>query len=128
VTRPTGKTLAVLDAIRGDEGISNSGIADACGGADAGQISKLLGRLESAGLIAREAGSHGRGHPNAWMLTPAGLKAVENPDTEIPPAKPRAFLVTRRVTQVEVFRVIALTRREAHEKLDVARKTTVRAA
>jgi len=49
---------------------SNRQIAAAVGIAHKGQVSKLLTRLEGAGILSKI--SHGAGRPNAWELTPYG--------------------------------------------------------
>ncbi len=69
-----GKT-APIDAQEPDgaRGPSNRQVASAAGIADQGQISKLLARLQSLGLIVNTAGSdQGKGEPNAWRLTSKG--------------------------------------------------------
>jgi AcrR family transcriptional regulator len=59
-------------AERGEQGFgpSNREIAAAIGVAHKGQMSKLLARLEGAGIVSKI--SHGAGRPNAWKLTPYG--------------------------------------------------------
>jgi hypothetical protein len=59
-------------AKRGRQGFSpsNREIAAAVGIAHKGQISKLLARLEAAGVLSKI--SHGAGRPNAWQLTEYG--------------------------------------------------------
>jgi AcrR family transcriptional regulator len=81
VSRPAGlnmrltyRTSMVLSAIaelggRGS-GPSNQEIADAAGIRDQGQISRLLKRLRSLGLIENTV--QGWGKPNAWRLTAKG--------------------------------------------------------
>ena len=54
-------------------GSSNRQIATAIGIAHQSQISKLLTRLLTNELVAKQ--SHGAGRPNAWQLTPLGEKA-----------------------------------------------------
>jgi hypothetical protein len=51
---------------------SSRQVADAFGVTDQGQMSKLLWRLESLGLIANDALITSRGEPNAWSLTALG--------------------------------------------------------
>jgi AcrR family transcriptional regulator len=85
--RLTYRTLRVLSAVaelgaRGLGGLgsppSNREVADAAGIVDQGQMSKLLARLQSLGLIE----NHGRGRPsgerNAWKLTACGAEVVES--------------------------------------------------
>jgi hypothetical protein len=45
----------------------------AAGIADQGQISKLLARLHSLGLLENTGGDHAKGEPNAWHLTARGV-------------------------------------------------------
>ena len=47
-------------------------IADAAGGSDQGQISKLLARLKALGLIENVGAGPVKGEPNAWQLTRKG--------------------------------------------------------
>jgi DNA-binding PadR family transcriptional regulator len=56
---------------------SNRAIAEYAGVADAGQISKLLRRLERVGLLANSGGGHPRGEANAWALTAAGERVAQ---------------------------------------------------
>lgn len=74
--RVTYRRLRVLAAIaelagRGS-GPSNRAIADHAGIRDAGQISKLLGRLQQLGLIEKIGLRRAPGEPNAWRLTARG--------------------------------------------------------
>jgi AcrR family transcriptional regulator len=84
--RLTYRTVRVLSAIGelGGQGAdpSNRAVADAAGIADAGQMSKLLARLEGLGLIennypARARGAPFKGEPNRWTLTARGAEVVE---------------------------------------------------
>jgi AcrR family transcriptional regulator len=86
--RLTYRTARVLRAIGERPGASNREVADQAGIVDQGQISRLLSRLESLGLVANTgAGTGGgggtgggtgggggstRGTPNAWALTLRG--------------------------------------------------------
>jgi AcrR family transcriptional regulator/DNA-binding MarR family transcriptional regulator len=70
--RLTYRTARVLRAIGERPGASNREVADQAGIVDQGQISRLLSRLESLGLIANTGGSSSRGMANAWVLTPRG--------------------------------------------------------
>ena len=70
--RMTTRTLAVLRAIGERPGISNAEVARATGISDPGQISKLLARLRSLGLIACDPASRGRPVGKAWQLSGAG--------------------------------------------------------
>jgi len=70
--RLTYRTIRVLIAIAANPNASNRVVASAAGIADQGQISKLLTRLQSLGLIHNEGEGHTKGAPNAWALTPKG--------------------------------------------------------
>jgi len=70
--RITFRTARVLKEIEVRPGASNRTIGDAAGVADQGQISKLLRRLASHGLIANHGQGHADGEPNAWTLTERG--------------------------------------------------------
>jgi AcrR family transcriptional regulator/DNA-binding MarR family transcriptional regulator len=70
--RFTYRTARVLATIAEDSGASNRVIADSAGIADEGQTSRLLRRLQGAGLIENLGEGHTRGEPNAWWLTPRG--------------------------------------------------------
>ncbi len=73
--RLTYRTIAVLKAIAADPGASNRAIAEAAGVADQGQISKLLARLQSLGLLRNaHANAGANGKPNSWTLTAKGRK------------------------------------------------------
>jgi AcrR family transcriptional regulator/DNA-binding MarR family transcriptional regulator len=71
--RLTYRTAQVLIAIADYPGASNREVADHAGIVDQGQISKLLGRLQGAKLIAKIGdGRTTRGAPNSWRLTERG--------------------------------------------------------
>jgi AcrR family transcriptional regulator len=70
--RFTYRTARVLSTIASDPGASNRHIADSSGIADEGQMSRLLRRLHSCGLIENRGEGHTRGEPNAWTLTERG--------------------------------------------------------
>jgi hypothetical protein len=70
--RFTYRTARVLATIAEDGGASNRTIADSAGINDEGQTSRLLRRLQSAGLIENLGEGHARGEPNAWWLTSRG--------------------------------------------------------
>ncbi len=70
--RLTYRTACVLQAIARYPGASNREIAERAGIVDQGQISKLLSRLEAAGVIANQSEGTSRGAPNAWRLTEHG--------------------------------------------------------
>ncbi len=70
--RLTYRTGRVLQAIARYPGASNREIAERAGIVDQGQISKLLSRLQEAGVIANQSEGTSRGAPNAWRLTEHG--------------------------------------------------------
>ena len=72
--RLTYRTVRVLCAIADHPSASNREVASAAGIADQGQISKLLARLQSLGLIRNEGLGQPRGAPNAWGLTAKGVE------------------------------------------------------
>src|SRR4029077_4855155 len=71
--RITYRTVRVLIVIGSGPGASNREIAAEAGISDQGQVSKLLTRLESLGLVRNDGVGHAKGAPNAWVLTPRGL-------------------------------------------------------
>jgi AcrR family transcriptional regulator len=74
--RLTYRTVLVLLAIASSPASSNRQVATAAGISDQGQISKLLARLQSLGLIGNTGGDHAKGEPNAWTLTPRGSEVT----------------------------------------------------
>jgi AcrR family transcriptional regulator len=72
--RLTYRTLRVLAVIAASPRISNRAVGEAAGIANAGQISKMLARLERHGLIRNTGAGQPKGAPNAWTLTPVGMK------------------------------------------------------
>lgn len=70
--RFTYRTARVLATIAEDGGASNRIIADNAGISDEGQTSRLLRRLQAAGLIENLGEGHTRGESNAWWLTERG--------------------------------------------------------
>jgi AcrR family transcriptional regulator len=70
--RLTYRTARVLATIADEGGASNRMVADSAGITDEGQTSRLLRRLQSAGLIENLGEGHTRGEPNAWWLTKRG--------------------------------------------------------
>ncbi len=80
--RLTYRTSRVLEGVaelagRGSDP-SNREIADHAGIHDAGQVSKLLRRLESLGLLANSGLGHAKGEPNAWRLTAQGEQVARS--------------------------------------------------
>lgn len=85
--RLTYRTARVLQAVAkltdADAGASNRQIAEHAGISDAGQASKLLGRLARNGLLENTApGGRDRGEANQWHLTEAGTRVVLSIDPE----------------------------------------------
>jgi AcrR family transcriptional regulator len=80
--RLTYRTSRVLDAVvelaRGGTHPSNREIAESAGIQDAGQVSKLLRRLERIGLLANGGAGHAKGEPNAWGLTLQGEQVARS--------------------------------------------------
>jgi AcrR family transcriptional regulator len=70
--RITHRTVSVLRAVAQRPGASNRLIAQHAGISDQGQISKLLRRLQRAGLVENTGGASGA--PNAWTLTAKGQR------------------------------------------------------
>jgi AcrR family transcriptional regulator len=71
--RMTYRTARVLSAIAAEPASSNLRVGELAGISDQGQISKLLARLSSFGLIqSKKPRLHGAAH--AWRLTPRGAQ------------------------------------------------------
>ncbi|MGC2374396.1 MAG: TetR family transcriptional regulator [Solirubrobacteraceae bacterium] len=70
--RLTYRTARVLCSIAGAPGASSKQIAAASGITDEGQTSRLLTRLQNAGLIHNSGGQPARGEAKAWILTGRG--------------------------------------------------------
>jgi AcrR family transcriptional regulator len=74
--RLTYRTSRVLEGVAelGGRGAdpSNRQVGEYAGIPDAGQVSKLLRRLEGLGLLANGGPGHLKGEPNAWRLTAQG--------------------------------------------------------
>jgi AcrR family transcriptional regulator/DNA-binding MarR family transcriptional regulator len=85
--RLTYRTVRVLIAIATSPGASNRHVGEAAGIADQGQISKLLQRLTSLGLIENTGAGHSRGEANAWRLTGKGLEVERTIRAEATPAQ-----------------------------------------
>ena len=75
--RLTYRTARVLESVAEGAGGSNREVAERAGISDAGQVSKLLARLERLGLLVNTGEGHAKGEPNAWSLTPTGLRVVQ---------------------------------------------------
>jgi hypothetical protein len=74
--RITFRTVRVLATIGAKPDASNREIGQGAGVFDQGQMSKLLRRLEKAGLIENHGEGQTRGEPNAWQLTPHGQSVL----------------------------------------------------
>jgi AcrR family transcriptional regulator len=74
--RVTARTARVLSVIARSPGISNRSVAKLAGDIDEGQISRLLARLSTVGLIANTRPGYHRGGCNAWRLTGAGAELL----------------------------------------------------
>ena len=70
--RITFRTVRVLATVGAQPDASNREIGQDAGVADQGQMSKLLRRLEKAGLIENHGEGQVRGEANAWRLTTQG--------------------------------------------------------
>ncbi len=91
--RITYRTARVLKAIAERPGTSNRQVAEQAGIVDQGQISRLLSRLESLGLVANQGvgagGSATRGTANAWVLTARGEQMQRGVQPQArPPSRP----------------------------------------
>jgi AcrR family transcriptional regulator len=71
-TRITYRTLRVLATIDAAPGLSNRAVAAAAGIRDQGQVSKLLSRMESRGLVRNDGLGRLKAGANSWVLTPRG--------------------------------------------------------
>jgi AcrR family transcriptional regulator/DNA-binding MarR family transcriptional regulator len=69
--RLTYRTMRVLSAVADRPGLNNRRVGREAGVVDQGQISKLLARLEAAGLLVN-TGDTGRGEAKSWRLTERG--------------------------------------------------------
>lgn len=70
--RFTYRTARVLARIAAHPGASNRAIAERSGIVDEGQMSRLLRRLQQAGLIQNKGHGQSKGEANAWALTDKG--------------------------------------------------------
>jgi AcrR family transcriptional regulator len=77
LTYRTARVLECIEELGGrGSGPSNRAVAESAGVSDPGQISKLLRRLERLGLAVNTGGGRQSGEPNAWQLTPLGVKVA----------------------------------------------------
>jgi DNA-binding MarR family transcriptional regulator len=70
--RLTYRTLRVLAAIAQQPGASNKEVGAHAGITDQGQMSRLLARLQTLGLIENTGQGQAKGEPNAWTFTTKG--------------------------------------------------------
>jgi AcrR family transcriptional regulator len=75
--RLTYRTALVLTSIAQAPGASNRQVADASGIADPGQISRLLTRLRTNGLIEDNGVGPAKGMARAWSLTERGAGILQ---------------------------------------------------
>jgi AcrR family transcriptional regulator len=80
--RVTYRTAMVLTGVaelgKAGQAPSNRQVADYAGVHDAGQVSKLLRRLEHLGLLVNDGERRPSGEPNAWRLTPKGEQVTQS--------------------------------------------------
>ncbi len=76
--RLTYRTARVLEGVAECPGGSNRMVAERAGIHDPGQVSKLLRRLESLGLLENSGEGHAKGEPNAWSLTAKGRRVAQS--------------------------------------------------
>jgi AcrR family transcriptional regulator len=84
--RLTYRTIRTLLAIGTHPGASNRQVGQASGVQDQGQISKLLARLDSLGLIVNMGAGQRKGATNAWTLTAKGLEVQSALSAQAPRA------------------------------------------
>jgi AcrR family transcriptional regulator len=70
--RLTYRTSRVLEGVAENPAASNRQVGEHADIQDAGQVSKLLRRLERLGLLENGGLGHAKGEPNAWRLTVQG--------------------------------------------------------
>ncbi len=88
--RLTYRTARVLEGVADHPGASNRGISDHAGIRDPGQVSKLLRRLESLGLLVNSGAGRIKGEPNAWTLTAKGKQVARSIRAHTVPHERRA--------------------------------------
>jgi DNA-binding MarR family transcriptional regulator len=76
--RLTYRTARVLEGIAEHPGASNRQVSEYGGIEDQGQVSKLLRRLASLGLLSNAGGGHLSGEPNEWTLTAKGEQVARS--------------------------------------------------
>jgi hypothetical protein len=72
--RVTYRTIRVFEAVAANPGSSSREVGAVAGVIDQGQISKLLARLDSPGLVADTAVGATRGRAKEWKLTRRGAE------------------------------------------------------
>lgn len=75
--RLTYRTIRALNAVAEHPGANNRQVGKRAGIADQAQISKLLTRLASLGVIENIGEGHQVGKSNAWILTPRGADLID---------------------------------------------------
>jgi AcrR family transcriptional regulator len=76
--RLTYRTARVIEGIAEHPGASNRQVSEYGGITDQGQVSKLLRRLASLGLLSNAGPGHLKGEPNAWTLTAKGEQVARS--------------------------------------------------
>jgi AcrR family transcriptional regulator len=76
--RLTYRTARVLEGVAVYPAASNRRIGEFAGVTDPGQISRLLRRLQRAGLVDNTGAGHAKGEPNAWRLTEWGEQVTHS--------------------------------------------------
>jgi AcrR family transcriptional regulator len=76
--RVTYRTARVLEGVGRRPGASNRQVGEYAGIADAGQISKLLARLQRLGLLENRGGGRAKGAANAWALSSTGVQVARS--------------------------------------------------
>jgi AcrR family transcriptional regulator len=76
--RLTYRTVRVLAGVAEHPGASNREVSEYAGISDQGQVSKLLRRLASLGLLSTSGPGHLKGEPNAWTLTAKGEQVARS--------------------------------------------------
>jgi AcrR family transcriptional regulator len=76
--RLTYRTSRVLEGVAENPSASNRQVGEYADIHDAGQVSKLLRRLERLGLLVNSGLGHRMGEPNAWRLTDQGEQVARS--------------------------------------------------
>jgi AcrR family transcriptional regulator len=86
LTYRTARVLGVIAELGGSADVSpsNREVAACAGITDAGQVSKLLRRLQRLGLLENHGGGHAQGEPNAWVLSVQGERVARSICTHTP--------------------------------------------